>query len=443
MTHLEWDGCRNARDVGGLPTRYGGTTRAGAMIRTDTLHMLSPAGLAALAAVQPALVLDLRSDFELDELDEPHPLDGDPAYTRIPWIDPEAEALRDPDREPRLADIYCGSLDRNQRQIAAAYRAIAAAPVSAPVVVHCKSGKDRTGLLVALLLDLVGVPRDVIAADYSISEVRLEMTHRPPDLRTPPEVILTSLDHVDRRYGGVRGYLTVCGLTAVEIRRLTARLTPAQVEAVVFDFDGLLMDTETTMVESWRAEWRHHGLDLSFDGFWPGHGGDVTESRYARLAELVPGFDRDAAHARRTAYRDRLHETLDFRPGIRSWLAEARDLGLRVAIASSSPRRWVEGHLKRTNALDLFGLVVTGDEVSAHKPDPAVYLLALSRLGLPGPAAVAVEDTPHGVQAAAAAGMPTAAIPNPFVTAAEVAHADVVLTSAEALPLGELLRRLP
>ncbi|WP_020393083.1 HAD family hydrolase [Kribbella catacumbae] len=212
------------------------------------------------------------------------------------------------------------------------------------------------------------------------------------------------------------------------------------IEAVVFDFDGLLMDTETTMVESWQAEWTHHGLELDLDDdFWPGHGGDTTEVRYGRLAELVPDFDRDASHARRTAHRNQLHESLDFRPGIRTWLLEARELGMKVAIASSSERPWVVGHLERVQALDLFDLVVTGDEVAMHKPDPAVYLLALERLGLPGTAAAAVEDTPHGVAAAAAAGMATVAIPNPYVEPAAVAAADLALGSAAQMSLSEAL----
>jgi len=210
--------------------------------------------------------------------------------------------------------------------------------------------------------------------------------------------------------------------------------------AVVFDFDGLLMDTETTLVQSWQAEWRHHGLELDLeDDFWPGHGGETAEARYGRLAAVVPGFDRGISHARRTAYRDRLHETLGFRPGILGWLHEARESGLKVAIASSSARTWVLGHLERVDAVGLFDLVVTGDEVAGHKPDPAVYLLALSRLGLDGSVAVAVEDTAHGVKAAAAAGMGTIAIPNPYVRPETLTAADLVLGSADQMLLIEAL----
>jgi HAD superfamily hydrolase (TIGR01509 family) len=440
VTHLEWSGCLNTRDLGGLPTRYGGATRAGAVIRTDSLHQLDPDGLAAFSDAGVGLVLDIRSDWELDGA---HPLEGSTTYRRIPWIDPARDSERVADDESTLADLYRGSLDRNQKHIAQILRALAEAPDPAPVVVHCRSGKDRTGLLVALLLDLVGVPREEIAADYAISEKRLRVLERPGTereiwmARTSPETILDSLEYVDRRYGGVRTYLESCGLTAAEVHRLEVRLVETAIQAIVFDFDGLLMDTETTLVESWRSEWQWHGLELDVeDGFFPGHGGDTLEMHYDALAAAVgPGYDREKSHARRIAHRDELHRTLDFLPGIRDWLRDARELGLRIAIASSSARPWVVGHLERVGAMDLFDLVVTGDEVSVHKPDPEIYLLALSRLGLPGHAAVAVEDTAHGVAAAAAAGMATIAIPNPFVRPQAVAAADLVLTSATEMHL--------
>lgn len=432
-----WSRCLNVRDLGNLPTTYGVQTRAGAVYRADTLDNLDDAGRSALDAVGAGLVLDLRSDRELTQ---PHPLDGTPAYRRIPWIDPVADESREPAAEPRLVDVYSNGLSRNSAHIGKIFRAIADAPADRPVVVHCQAGKDRTGQLAALLLELAGVPREVIAEDYAISEVLLGLQDGPERSRTKPETILGSLDHLDSCLGGIRAYLLGLGLSQLQIHRLATRLVPVGVRAVVFDFDGLLMDTESTSVQSWRAEWAYHGLELDLDDFWPGHGGDTSETRYARLGAAVgAGFDQEASHARRMAHRARLHADLDFRPGILDWVTTARELGLQVAIASSSASPWVRGHLERVGAIDLFDHIVTGDEVSTHKPDPAIYELALRRLGVPGEEAVAVEDTAHGVAAAQTAGMFAVAIPNPYVAPAAVAAADLVLGSADQLLLSELL----
>jgi HAD superfamily hydrolase (TIGR01509 family) len=214
-------------------------------------------------------------------------------------------------------------------------------------------------------------------------------------------------------------------------------------KALIFDFDGLLMDTETTLLDSWRTEWRRHGLELDESRFFADHGGDTTEEQYALLtAAAGPGFDRAASHERRTAYRKKLHETLDLTAGIPAWLAEAEGLGLRLAVASSSRREWVAGNLARTGDLDRFEVLACGDEVGGHKPDPAVYRLALARLGLPPEAAVAFEDTPHGVSAAVAAGLRCVAIPNSYAQRSRFSHADLVLPSAAAMSLADVLSHL-
>jgi HAD superfamily hydrolase (TIGR01509 family) len=213
--------------------------------------------------------------------------------------------------------------------------------------------------------------------------------------------------------------------------------------AVVFDFDGLLMDTESTMLASWQREWRHHGLELDVTAFFPEHGGDVTADRYAALArEAGPGYDYAASHARRITYRDSLNSSLGLMPGMQRWLDQARDLGLRLAVASSSPREWVTSLLAVASCLNRFEVVACGDEVTAAKPDPAVYLLALQRLGMPAISAVAVEDAPHGAAAARAAGLRCIAIPGRHANAARFAAADLVLASAFGTDLADVLNRL-
>lgn len=213
-----------------------------------------------------------------------------------------------------------------------------------------------------------------------------------------------------------------------------------EIKALVFDFDGLLMDTESTMLASWQYEWRQHGLQLDVDGFFVDHGGDVTEQRYAKLAEAVgPAYDRQASHARRTAYRDQLNAALGLAPGISDCLDHADRLGLRLAVASGSPRSWVQGLLAGIGYLDRFELLACGDEVTTNKPDPAVYLLALQRLELTAAQAIAFEDTPHGVAAARAAGIRCIAIPNRHAEPSRFDDADLVLPSAEHLQLVRLV----
>lgn len=210
--------------------------------------------------------------------------------------------------------------------------------------------------------------------------------------------------------------------------------------AVVFDFDGLLMDTESCMLGSWQREWRHHGLELDLDSFWVDHGGDVTEERYERLAQAVgASYDRATSHVRRVLHRDVLHSELMLRPGIGAWLDQAQRANLRLAVASSSPTGWAQRLLAGVNSLDRFEVFACGDEVPAPKPDPAVYLLALDRLGLSAEQVIAVEDAPHGVAAAQGAGLQCVAIPNPHMEATRLGAAELVLTSASEMTLGQVL----
>ncbi|MEH1164041.1 HAD-IA family hydrolase [Micromonospora sp. CPCC 205539] len=215
------------------------------------------------------------------------------------------------------------------------------------------------------------------------------------------------------------------------------------IKALILDFDGLLMDTETTLLESWRWEWRRHGLQLDPIGFFADHGGDANEPRYSALAAAVgPAYDRTSSHALRMAHRAHLNSALEPAPGIVGWLDRAAELGLRLAVASSSPITHVGAMLERAGLLARFEVVATGEEVAAHKPDPAVYLLALDRLGLPADQAIAFEDTPHGVAAAQAAGLRCVAVPNPHADHARFAAADLLLPSATDLSLDALLASL-
>lgn len=215
------------------------------------------------------------------------------------------------------------------------------------------------------------------------------------------------------------------------------------IEAIIFDFDELLMATESVQLACWQHEWAHYGLELDEASFFPPHGIDTTEDRYRQLAAAVgPSYDYEESHARRVAYRDALHEQLQLCEGMEEWLQQARAAGIRCAVATSGDTDWVTEHLSRIDRLRAFEVIASGDEVSARKPAPDVYLLALHRLGIPATNAVAVEDTLHGVASAHGAGLPCIAIPNRYVDRSSFSHVELVLGSAADMTLKEALRRV-
>lgn len=237
MTTLTWSGCRNVRDLGGLPTQDGLGIRPRRLVRSDNLAGLDDTGHRALLAYGVARVLDLRGGISGEP--EPSSPSQDPLVVSVPWIDPERDHARDPETEKTLADVYRGSLDRNVRRVAAVVRAFLDAP-SGPVVLHCAAGKDRTGMAVALLLETAGVPREHVVADYALSEEALGVpavlaghpgppearAHAEEHWRTRPATMAAALGHLDATYGGVVDYLRgPCGLTDDEIAAVRDRLT--------------------------------------------------------------------------------------------------------------------------------------------------------------------------------------------------------------------------
>ena len=244
---LVWDGCLNVRDLGGHRTVDGGETRFGALVRADSVSQLSEAGWEALTAYGVRTVLDLRGEHERD--DDP-PGDLPVEVLHVPFMEAseaeweaiaeeiEAAATAAPDVATSTRDVYLIFLERFRANVAAALKAVAHAPEGG-VVVHCVGGKDRTGLLVAFLLHLAGVPDEEVAADYALSEERLRPRHETwfeaadseeelERLRriaqTPKEAMLGVFVELERRHGSVEGYLRSTGLTDDELDRLRVRL---------------------------------------------------------------------------------------------------------------------------------------------------------------------------------------------------------------------------
>lgn len=181
--------------------------------------------------------------------------------------------------------------------------------------------------------------------------------------------------------------------------------------ALIFDFDGTILDTETHEFRHWEQLYAAHGRTLRLSDWQAGIGTWGAFDPWAGLpAEVV---------ARREAVHAELHqgilgaiEAAELRPGVERVLRDAQASGLRLALATSSDREWVTRWLARHRLLDLFETLCTRDDVRRVKPDPELYVLACQRLGLRPEQCLAVEDSLNGATAAVAAGCQVAVVPN-------------------------------
>jgi HAD superfamily hydrolase (TIGR01509 family) len=212
------------------------------------------------------------------------------------------------------------------------------------------------------------------------------------------------------------------------------------IRAIVFDFDGLILDTELPEFQTWQEIYQAHGCTLSF-AVWATCIGTVGAfDPYAYLEEqLGRAVDRAAVEAQQRQRCDTLIAAQTVLPGVHDYLVEARRLGLHVGVASSSSRTWVHGHLTRLELSQHFFCIKCRDDVLHPKPDPALYQAALEALGVEPQEAIALEDSPNGITAAKRAGLFCVAVPNPLTSQLSLAHADLQIASLAEMPLTRLL----
>lgn len=215
--------------------------------------------------------------------------------------------------------------------------------------------------------------------------------------------------------------------------------------ALVFDFDGLIIDTESAEYQSFCDLYAQHDVTLPFD-LWAGMIGkstaEITFDPYAYLEEQIgQPLNQEAARTWRRARFDAIFYEMPVLPGVLDTIAEARRIGLKLAVASSGSARWVKGNLERVGLIDQFDTVCCADDVPRAKPDPALYLLATSRLNVEPQQAIALEDSPNGLLAAKRAGLFGVAIPNPLTSGLNFDHADLRLNSLADMPLPALIEK--
>jgi protein-tyrosine phosphatase len=232
---LAIDGLINLRDLGGLRTASGATTLPGRLLRSESPHTLSDSGLRELLDLGIGAVVDLRTTSEREQ--RPSPLTEAGIHTSHAPIFTDDEDY--PDHLVTAAEVYCWWLRERQKGVAAAMSAVADAP-SAPILVHCHAGKDRTGVIVGLVLRLAGVSVDAIADDYAISGVQLaDMLARDrvtalgrgmDEVRVERlftvrrEAMVQTMECVDVEHHGPASLLRAIGLDDGRIERLTSLL---------------------------------------------------------------------------------------------------------------------------------------------------------------------------------------------------------------------------
>lgn len=211
------------------------------------------------------------------------------------------------------------------------------------------------------------------------------------------------------------------------------------IQAFIFDFDGLILDTESPIIDAWMQVHTDAGLtcahqqaldligevDHSVD-FWSAFG---------------PAADRIALEQKMRQIKRARIEAQDLLPGVRDRLNEAREQGLKLAIASNSPHRWVDGHLQRLGLFEYFATTRCRDDVARGKPEPDVYRAVIEALGIAPGEAVAFEDSKAGIIAAKRAGLRAVAVPNNCTRHHDFSQADLLANSLAEFTLGELIKR--
>ena len=219
------------------------------------------------------------------------------------------------------------------------------------------------------------------------------------------------------------------------------------IKALIFDFDGLILDTETPEYLAWQEIYKEHGYELPHDEWGKIIGGYGLSSFDAaeHLALLSQGrLDSVSLRSRHSTESLTRIQTQSVLPGVLDYIHEAKRLGLKLAIASSSHHAWVDNHAKRLGIFHYFDKVICADDVGIGrtKPNPDLFLSALNQLQVQKEEAVVFEDSPNGVKAANRAGIFVVAVPNPVTSLLNLDGANLILKSLADMALNDLIKKL-
>ena len=225
------------------------------------------------------------------------------------------------------------------------------------------------------------------------------------------------------------------------------RKAAVRIKALIFDFDGLILDTETPEYQVWQSIYREYGFELPHDEWGKIIGGyGISNFDAAKHLALLSqgGLDSVSLRDRHRSESHVLTLAQTVLPGVMDYIHEAKQLDLKLAIASSSPHSWVDTHAKRLSIFDYFDKVICADDVAAGrtKPNPDLFLLALDQLKVRKDEAMVFEDSPNGVKAAKSAGIFVVAVPNLVTSLLSIENANLTLTSLTDLSVHQLLNKV-
>jgi HAD superfamily hydrolase (TIGR01509 family) len=216
------------------------------------------------------------------------------------------------------------------------------------------------------------------------------------------------------------------------------------IKALVFDFDGLILETEQPLYQSWQELYWANGLELPFEKWALNIG--TAEEPFDPFTELesLPNWslEKNQELSRRLQRELDLIQSQPPRPGVVDYLKDAQRLGLKVALASSSSCDWVTGHLERLGLRQYFDCIQARDDVALTKPDPALYQSAVEILGARPEQAIAFEDSPNGILAAKRAGLHCVAVPSLLTRQLDTGLADLQIGSLAEMTLEELVKEI-
>ncbi|MGO4547594.1 HAD family hydrolase [Paenibacillus sp. 2TAB23] len=186
------------------------------------------------------------------------------------------------------------------------------------------------------------------------------------------------------------------------------------IKAIIFDFDGTIIDTETAWYHAFRDAYLEHGVELTLEQYSGCIGTSLhTFNPYEYLmTDLKLAIDKDSFRDSVHVQHTNLMQSERVRSGILDYLKDAKDSGMKIGLASSSPRAWIDKYLEQLELGHYFEAIRTADDVAKVKPDPELYVQTLTALGVEASEAIAIEDSPNGARAALAAGMSCIIVPN-------------------------------